>query len=205
MRIRLDQDTLLMVAIHLLPLLGVWLAGWDSDALLMLYWLESAVVGLWTVILIALSKPNPLTVFGGNEKQTATGPSLALFILFHAGFFMAIHLFFLHSAFGVANGPDDGPLPFSIPLAGVFMIRALATIDALRRGASPQRYVIGFYCRIVVMQFAIISGGFLMFLIGPGAMLITLIAVRLAFELWIPNVEDYVERIADSARTKSKG
>lgn len=75
----------------------------------------------------------------------------------------------------------------------------LVTVQALQRQEPVQRQIIGFYFRIVVMQLAIILGGFLMFLVGPIAALVTLVAVRLGFELAVPGVEDYVEREMEKA------
>ncbi len=206
----LDRDTLPMLGLHLLPLLGVWLAGWDAGNLLSLYWLESAVVGLWTVVLVALAPSQRLGILSSPSQPATTGWGMALFILVHAGFFMGIHLYFLHFAFEVSQADQHGSLPGAIlhmvlddglwlPLAGVFVIRMLVTVQALQRQEPVQRQIIGFYCRIVVMQLAIILGGFLMFFVGPIAALVTLVAVRLAFEIAVPSIEDYVEREMERA------
>ena len=210
----LDRDTLPMLGMHLLPLLGVWLAGWNAGNLLILYWLESAVIGLWTVALVAAAPAQPLNILSGPSHAATTGGGMALFILVHAGFFMGIHLFFLDSAFEVTQVDLHGSLPAAIvhmvlegglwlPLAGVFVIRMLVTVQALQRREPVQRQIIGFYFRIVVMQLAIILGGFLMFMVGPIAALITLVAVRLGFELAVPGVEDYVERHVEELQRKT--
>jgi hypothetical protein len=211
MRLRLDRDTLVMFGLHLLPLLGIWLAGWKAETLLVLYWMESLVVGFWTVVLVAVAPEQPLPLLSNPGQRATTGAPIALFVLVHAGFFMGIHLFFLHFAFEVTNIAHYGSLPAAllgmlldeglwVPLAGLFVVRALATYDVLRRGEPVQRSIIGFYYRIVVMQLAIILGGFLMFAIGPVAALVALVMVRLGFELTIPSVEDYVEERAVSAK-----
>jgi len=210
----LDRDTLPMLGLHLLPLLSVWLAGWDAGNLLILYWLESAVIGLWTVVLVAAAPAQPLKILSGPGQASTTGGGMALFILVHAGFFMGIHLYFLHFAFEVTQADLHGSLPAAIvhmllddglwlPLAGVFVIRMLVTVQALQRQEPVQRQIIGFYFRIVVMQLAIIIGGFLMFMVGPIAALITLVAVRLGFEIAVPGVEDYVERHVEELQRKT--
>ena len=208
MRLSLDRDTLLMLAIHLLPLAGVWLAGWDAGNLLILYWLESAIIGLWTVLLVALAPTQPLKILSNPGQPATTGGSMAGFILLHGGFFMAIHLYFLHFAFEVTQADMHGSLPAAIlhmvledglwvPLAGLFLVRALVTLNALRRGEPAQRYVIGFYFRIVVMQLAIIGGGMLLVFFGTQGPLLILVLVRLGFELAVPSVEDLVEEITE--------
>jgi hypothetical protein len=203
---RLDRDTLLMVGINLLPLLGVWLAGWDAATLLVLYWLETLVIGFWTIVLVAGARDQTIGLLSNPGQPSRPGLAVALFVLVHAGFFMAIHMFFLHFAFHVGSGSGK-PLPETIlamvldaklwiPLAGLFVIRALVTADALRRGESVDRHLVGFYFRIVVMQLAILGGGFLLVLLGVQAVLLMLIVVRIGFELAVPSVEDYVEQIA---------
>lgn len=214
MQLRLDKDTLLMLGMHLLPLAGVWLFGWDAGNLLILYWLESAVIGLWTVVLLAAAPEQPLPLLSPPGQPTTTGGVIAFFVLVHAGFFMALHLYFLHSAFGVTNAAEHGSLEGAllhmviddglwVPLAGLFFVRALVTLNALRNHEPPQRFVIGFYFRIVVMQIAIICGGMLTLAFGSVAALAMLVAVRLGFELAVPSVEDYVERVAARPRSGS--
>lgn len=207
----LDRDTLPMVAMHLLPLLGVWLAGWDAGNLLILYWLESAVIGLWLVVLMVLARAQPLPLLSNPGQPATTGIPMALFVLVHGGFFMGIHLFFLHFAFEVTNVQDHGSMEASIlhmvfedglwlPLAGLFVIRLLVTVQALQRQEPVQRHVVGFYFRIVVMQLAIILGGFLLILTGTMGALVMLVVVRLGFELAVPSVEDYVDRHVERMR-----
>lgn len=207
----LDRDTVPMLAMHLLPLLGVWLAGWDAGNLLILYWLESAVIGLWTVVLMLAAREQPLPILSNAGQTATTGLTMALFVLMHGGFFMGIHLYFLHFAFEVTNVQEHGSLPASIlhmvledglwlPLAGLFVIRMLVTVQALQRREPVQRQIIGFYFRIVVMQIAIILGGFLLVLTGTMGALLMLVLVRLGFELAVPQAEDYVERHVERQR-----
>jgi hypothetical protein len=214
MNLRLDRDTLLTIGFHLLMLMGVWFYGWSAYALLILYWLESLVIGLWTVVLVAVSPKRPIRIFSGPTMAANTGIGMALFVLAHAGIFMFVHLFMLQGFFGMEGGPGaifdlsgivtlivDGSL--WVPLAGLFVIRALATYEVLRNSESVDRPLIGFYFRIVVMQFAIIGGGFLGFIIGAQAALIMLVLVRVGFELAVPSVEDYVEAHIDELQARA--
>jgi len=209
---RLDRDTLIMLGFNLLPLLGVWLAGWDTDALLILYWLETLVIGFWTVVFVANADNQTIALLSNPGQPARPGTAMALFVLVHAGFFMAIHLFFLHFAFEV--GRHSGKPLFDtivelvlnarlwLPLAGLFVIRGLMTFDALRRQESVDRQLTGFYFRIVVMQLAILGGGMLLVFLGVQAPLLVLIVVRLAFEFAVPSVEDYVEEVTRRAHAR---
>ncbi len=218
MNLRLDRDTLLTIGFHLLMLLGVWFYGWSAYSLLILYWLETLVIGVWTVILVAVMPTRPIRIFSGPTSQAKTGIGMALFVLAHAGIFMFVHLFMLQGILdmdvpsgamfdvtGIITLIFDGRL--WLPLAGLFVIRALMTYETLRSGEGADRPLIGFYFRIVVMQFAILGGGFMSFFIGPLAALIVLIIVRVGFELAIPSIEDYVEAHIDEwyAKAANKG
>ena len=46
MRAVLKPPALLLLAANLIPLVGVLVWGWDAFVLLMLYWLETAVIAL---------------------------------------------------------------------------------------------------------------------------------------------------------------
>ena len=48
-----NPATLILIAINLTPIAGVLWWGWDAFVLLMLYWLETAVIAFWTVVRIA--------------------------------------------------------------------------------------------------------------------------------------------------------
>lgn len=204
MPLRLDRDTLVTIGFHLLMLLGVWFYGWSAYSLLVLYWLETLVVGFWTILFVAVAPTQTIRLLSNPSAPARSGPAIALFVLVHAGMFMGVHLFFLHFVFGERLLAPRGPLHEEIiglivdgrlwlPLAGLFVIRALTTFDALRRHESIDRQLVGFYFRIVVMQLAILGGGFLLVFLGVQAALIMLVIVRIGFELAIPSVEDYVE------------
>ena len=214
MNLRLDRDRLLTIGFHLLMLLGVWFYGWSAYSLLILYWLETLVIGIWTLVLVAAMPRQPIRLFSSPATPAHTGIGMALFVLAHAGLFMFVHLFFLQGVFGMETGAGaildvtgivtvvlDGRL--WLPLAGLFLIRALMTYESLRKSDSVDRQLIGFYFRIVVMQFAIIGGGFLVILLGAQAALIMLVIVRVGFELAIPSVEDYVEAHIDELHAKA--
>jgi len=52
-RLLLRPPVLILVAANLVPLIGVIAWGWDAFVLLMLYWLETAVIAFWTIVRIA--------------------------------------------------------------------------------------------------------------------------------------------------------
>ena len=69
-RYLLLPSTLILLAANLVPLVGVLLWGWDAFVLLMLYWLETAVIAFWTIVRIATMPRDALgdIQFEGSDK-----------------------------------------------------------------------------------------------------------------------------------------
>ena len=65
----LKPSALILLAVILVPLIGVTAWGWDAFVLLMLYWLETAVIAFWTIVRIGLMTPETLgdMKLGGKE------------------------------------------------------------------------------------------------------------------------------------------
>ena len=97
-RYLLYPSTLILIAANLVPLVGVLLWGWDAFVLLVLYWLETAVIAFWTIVRIAITPRNALgdIKFQGSDKPGAP-LGLALFFTLHAGIFMGVHFSFCGS------------------------------------------------------------------------------------------------------------
>ncbi len=86
--------TLILLAANLVPLIGVILWHWDAFILLMLYWLETAIMAFWAVLRIAIMPRNALgsIQFEGSDKP-ALPLAFAAFVTLHAGIFMSVHFF----------------------------------------------------------------------------------------------------------------
>lgn len=95
-RIALSLAVLLIA--NLLPLIGVALWGWKLFDLIVLYWLETLVIGGFGIMQMAL-----------------TAGWFALFVvpffIVHFGGFMAGHLVFLNMMFGDRSGASLGVIP----------------------------------------------------------------------------------------------
>jgi hypothetical protein len=96
----LQPANLILLAVNLVPLIGVMAWGWDAFVLLMLYWLETAVIAFWTVLRIATMPKVALgdITFSGTDKTPAP-LALAAFFTVHAGIFMLVHFLFLWELF----------------------------------------------------------------------------------------------------------
>jgi len=88
-----DPSTLILLAVNLLPLLGVLFWGWDLFLLLMLYWMETGIIGFWHILRMAL-EARWFALF------------LVPFFVVHFGGFMVGHFVFLGALFGGPQWSD---------------------------------------------------------------------------------------------------
>jgi hypothetical protein len=201
MRAPLNAVSLLLVAVNLLPIAGVVWLGWDAFVLLMLYWLETAIIGFWTVVRL-IAAPTAVDVNGKTLDRMSLAGRLAVggFVAVHAGIFMTVHFIFLWVLFSGAwathihgIGSFVGEMVVGtdlwIPLAFLFLVRGamvmgpavrrrLGIVGEAREPGAADNPVVGLYMRIVVMQITIIAGAWFAMLagdtVGPLVLLVLL-------------------------------
>jgi hypothetical protein len=182
-RSRLSVSVLALLLANALPLFCVLLFGWDISHVIVLYWAESAVIALFTVLKIFVVA-KWMALFS------------AVFFIGHFGGFMAAHFMFVYGFFvrGVhASGPEPGvhdalfalftPLwPVLVALAishGVSF--AVNFLGAREWETTTVRELMAIpYRRIVVMHLTVIFGGFLVLLIDrqlPALVLLVLLKI----------------------------
>jgi hypothetical protein len=209
--IRLSSpSTLILLAANLAPLAGILFWGWDAFVLLMLYWLETAIIGFWMLVRVATASGEGFDVSQADgSRMVASRFGMTLFFIVHAGIFMGVHFVFLWALFsGDWAARIHGPIDFVrqlvigtglwLPLLVLFIARGavflydrlgarlLARMHGRRPAPAPNdsvgSIVGGFYARIVVMHCAIIFGAFLSFL-GSIAPLIIMVALKTVIDL----------------------
>ena len=193
--------SVILILANLVPLAGILLWGWDTFVLLCLYWLETAVIGFWTILRAATMSRDPGSVAGRSIAGTL---ALAGFFTVHAGLFMSVHMLFIYTLFA---GPWAGRIHDArdfirlivigkdlwIPLAALFVGQgAIFVNDAVNRfvfakappaNADTGEIMGGFYKRIVIMHVAIMGGAFIAQAIGTAAPLIVLVLLKIAIEI----------------------
>lgn len=133
---RLTASGYWLIAANVLPLLGVLLLGWDTFALVMIYWCENVILGVINVLKMAFCSPDPTQVeevllahakddkareaireFQKNSKVAGfvhQGSKLFMipFFVFHYGMFCMGHGFFIVALLGQRDMVDmhGGPL-----------------------------------------------------------------------------------------------
>lgn len=162
---------------NMVPLFGVGALGWSLYELMLAYWLENAIIGLFTIFKIALAEKVPAA--DSNVKMTPPGLNFKLFLIvffsFHYGIFTLVHGVFVYALFGPHN-------PFNIVESYSFW-PALATFCFFLashgfsflqnyiggkeyRSKNPLEMMISPYGRVAVMHIAVLASGFILFPLG---------------------------------------
>ena len=94
-----SPSTLALIFANLVPLAGAAFLGWDMGKIMILYWAESAIIGVFNLLKMAVIV-KWLIVFAGP------------FFVGHYGGFMAIHLLFIYGFF-IQDLKGSGGIPVS--------------------------------------------------------------------------------------------
>ncbi|MFC1720123.1 DUF6498-containing protein [Pseudomonadota bacterium] len=180
-------STLLLVIANLVPVAGTLFLGWSLSDVLVLYWAESAVIGLFNICkIIMISKFMALFAVP--------------FFIGHFGAFMAVHFLFIYTIFvkgiqGMNDSANDladvarlfiGLWP---ALAALFVSHAYSFYTNFIRRPEYRRRTVGNqmsepYSRIIFMQLVLILGGGLSMILGQtGPVLIGVIALKIYFDV----------------------
>ena len=162
-----SASTLALIVANLVPLIGAAFFGWKLSDVMVLYWAESAVIGLFNICKIAVV---------GRWLALVAAP----FFLSHFGAFMAVHFLFLYGFF--IQGPGDGSGGDLVDVLRVFtelwpvlvvlfVSHALSFfMNFLGRGEYRERTLENLmsepYSRIVFMHLVLILGGGLTLILG---------------------------------------
>jgi len=182
-----SASTLLLVIANLVPLAGTLILGWSLSDVLVLYWAESAVIGLFNALKIIVI---------GRWAALAAVP----FFLGHFGGFMAVHFLFIYTIFvkGLQGMNEAGGDLADVALLFVGLWPALAALlishaysfvtNFMGRGEYRTRTVRGQmgepYSRIIFMQLVLIFGGGLAMILGQAApVLIAVIILKIYFDV----------------------
>jgi len=215
----LHPSTLILIAANLVPLLGIAFWHWDAFLLLVLYWMETAIIGFWTITSIAVA---PHQTVGPKMRQTSR-LFLVPFFVVHSGIFMGVHFLFLWELFAADWARRvHNPVEFVsiivigaglwVPLIALFISRgfsfllmtagahnlpawlSLAPPDSQPADDNPfseKRLLGGFYSRNIVMHLTILIGGFFAVALGTTGALMFLVAIKIAIDLKLHLKSDF--------------
>lgn len=193
-----------LVGANLIPLVGVLFFGWNVWMVLIVYWLENGVVGVFNVLKMLKAEGDlggmatvGLTMNGRSVNQLAKAGIIPFFIL-HYGIFWAVHgvfvwtmpLFASMGGGGVA-AMTDGFEPLAIPFAVLaltishgmsYWLNFIRGGEYRRVSAAGQMFAP--YGRLIVLHVTIIIGGMAIALTGaPAAVVAILVGLKIILDL----------------------
>ena len=176
---KLTLSIIFLIGVNLIPLFGILFWGWSVGAVLLAYWVESAIIGV-------LNVPRIWATPGGVGQKLFT----SVFFSMHYGAFAAAHLVFLKSTFGA-----DEPLA-DIMQGGAMMWTAISffvshfvslILRLFRRefkDSTPSTQLFAPYSRVMIMHITVLLGAFLIeFLGSPIYAIILLIMLKTLIDL----------------------
>lgn len=188
-----------LVLANLVPLIGVVWFGWNIHALVVIYWLESASIGVASVAKIRCAQgeddPDMLPSLSFNDKpiKSFVGQSnrrIAIFFAFHYGAFWVVHGVFVLVFFGLYPGLSAARPGIVAPAAGALFVHHAVSYRVNYIGEreyeqnGPVTLMVEPYRRVIVLHFTILLGAFAVAGMGaPVGALIVMVVVKTALDV----------------------
>ena len=201
-----------LIVANLVPLAGVLWLGWDVWGILIIYWLENGIYGLFNVLkmrkaegsdesaVAAAETRRQLNTFrmNGRSPNGSSKAVLIPFFIMHYGIFWVVHGLFvltlpLFALTGTDGEPDFGttlnPLAIVFVLVCLFISHGVSYVfnyigrgEYLRTTAAAQMFAP--YGRLVVMHVTVIIGAMAISVTGaPAAAIVVLVLLKIALDL----------------------
>lgn len=167
-----------LIAVNLIPLIGTTYANWNIFSVMLMYWLETAIIGWFTVkrmrFLALKANENPKDPFSFNVF-------LLPFFCLHFGIFMFVHLIFVFAFFFSSQISWPGVIfMFASLYFSHWLSYSQNFIEHMEYKSVTQDSLFWRpYPRVIVMHLTVIFGGALtMSLNQPKAGLMVLIVFK---------------------------
>lgn len=186
-QVNLTPTAMFLIVMNIIPIIGVFVFGWDTGTLLLLYWLESVVIGI-------LNIPKILSCQGEDKGAAYRRPSLGgkiflcVFFAVHFGGFSFGHYAFLASFFKsvppfselIGDLVSAKGLLFS--MLGLFVSHFFSMVrnfygNGEYKTRSPNTQMFTPYGRVFIMHVVIIFGGAMVQAFGAPVLAILLLIV----------------------------
>jgi hypothetical protein len=203
-------SVMILIAANLVPVIGAIFLGWEVFPILLLYWTENVIVGIFNVIKMAL-------VSTQNIPQHAAKFSTIGFFCIHYGMFTFVHGIFVWVMFGFQGESSlnstnlmqfirDSQLIWGI-LALLVSHGASFILNYIGKGEYKQTtlntLMMQPYGRVVVLHLTIIFGGFMLMAAGsPIFGLLILIVLKLGIDI-IAHLKQHPEVNAILVKTRA--
>ena len=203
-------SAIILLIVNLIPILGILYLGWNSYDILLLYWLESIVIGIFNFFRILKAqgpsavdnKDTAKIVMRNTSNQeivyttkinlnTRQSPIFfAFFFFFHYGMFTFVHGAFLFSFIGnktsfVLNGDYWGLVAFFIALMISHGFSYFYNYIGKKEyeSCAPGVQMFSPYSRVMIMHFTVLVGAYFANHYLPLYYFIIFILLKIFFDL----------------------
>lgn len=174
---RLSASVASLIAVNLIPLIGVLFFDWSAYAILVVFWAENLIVGFYTVTRL-------FTLFRRNGDNGAL--LMILFFSFHFGGFTFGHgmfvIFFFPKFIPGFELLDISFLGLLITFVGLVISHGISYVENFLgneeyRDMTWQDLMIAPYRRVVVLHVVTVVGGIFAGLLGDPVILLALLVL----------------------------
>jgi hypothetical protein len=189
-----------LIVANAIPLIGAVFLGWNVWMILIVYWLENGIVGVFNILKMLRAEGvdgalSSATMNGRPMSMAGRGAIVGFFVM-HYGLFWLVHGVFVLTMplFGSMGGDVDmltGFDPFAIVVAVIglaishavsYWFNYIGRGEYLRTSAAGQMFAP--YGRLVVLHVTIIIGGFAIASTGaPAAALAILVGLKTLMDI----------------------
>ena len=222
-----------LVLANLVPLVGVLFLGWDVWGILIIYWLENGIYGVFNVMKMRRAEGtddespiesretrrrlNSLTI-NGRPASGSDKAALIPFFVMHYGMFWVVHGIFVLTfpAFAISGAegePDFGstldPLAIVFALICLFISHGISyRLNYIGRGeylrTTAARQMFAPYGRLVVLHVTIIFGAILISMTGASASaIVVLVLLKIALDVGLHLAEHREPAATVTTRTET--
>lgn len=180
-----SRSVIALIAVNILPILGVIFFDWDLLEIIFLYWLETGIIGLYSMMKIIIVT---------RLKSLVYVPFLTL----HLGAFMGVHLMFIFLFFGAPESYSLSEIGQRIlgliqinyiSIIFIFLSHGLSFYENFYKSSEYRRSKFADlmsepYRRVVLMHVTLVIGGGIMKIFNiPSLGLIFLITLKIVVDI----------------------
>jgi len=221
---KLTQADIFLIAVNLLPVVGVWFWDWSPTAVFIVYCFETIIIGFFTLLKLAIAgiiRGGADTWYNQGSQSQVSFLFFMLFFLMHYGLFVAVQMGIF---FGVSGIGEQYHLTFynffskwpqlmdedTWIMLSAFVVsygwRMLQDFILTGDYKTTPLMLIMFqpYLRIFIQQFTVIVGSFFL-VFGAGKIFILIFAlVKIGIELYV-DYDKLLQKAAADLKNRSSG
>lgn len=198
----MNKSITLLVLSNVVPAVGVLVFEWSLLHVLLCFWAETAIIGLFTVFKILMARGQSPVPDGSKPMPQMQRWFLAPFFCIHFGIFMVVHGAFVMLIGGADSFSGGSHMFLRAPHAalsdvaglGWFLLATLVShgysfatnyvAGGERHQHGPQYFMKQPYVRVMVLHIAIMAGAFATMLLGqPTVLLIALVVLKTLLDI----------------------